>query len=357
MGLAGRPVVARTPLRWAIIETETSCNRGADIRLLAAADIERLLPMASAIDIAAAALRAISSGEGEYPARMHVALANGDALVMPGYDGLGHLGVKVATIHPENAAHGKPGTRASYLLVDSTDGELELICDGTALTALRTGAVSGLATRLLARPDASVLAIFGAGRQARTQVQAVCAVRPISQIHVVSRNAARADAFVASLRDEFPHVAVDRAPEQAVAHAHVIVTATNSTTPVFAAESVAPGSHINAIGSFRPDMCELDPVLLGRATVFVDQRGAALCEAGEIRTAVEKGLLEGDALIELGRAGERARQTQEEITVFKTVGHAALDLFAAVELLRRAELDGHCAESAITRAVASSAKL
>jgi len=303
--------------------------------------------MADAIDVAAEAVRAISSGKGQYPARMHLAFANGDALVMPGYDEVGHFGVKVATIHPNNAALGKPGTRASYLLIDSTDGEPKLICDGTALTALRTGAVTGLATRRLALPDASVLTIFGVGSQARTKVDGVCAVRSISKIRVVSRDAARADAFIALLRVRFPRVAIVRAhSDEAVADAHVIVTATNSNKPVFAADSVAAGTHVNAIGSFRPDMCELDPVLLGRATVFVEQRGAALSEAGEIRTAVEMGLLNADALIELGAVRENARRTNEEITVFKTVGHAALDLFAAVELLRRAEIANQCAHPA-----------
>ena len=211
-----------------------------------------------------------------------------------------------------------------------------MFCDGTALTALRTGAVSGLATRRLAATDASVLAIIGAGGQARAQVDAVCAVRPISEIHVVSRDEVRANAFVASLRLRFPHIRCDRASvKEAVSHAHVVVTATNSSTPVLAADWVRPGSHINAIGSFRPGMVELDPLLLGRATVYVDQRGPALGEAGEIIDAVRMGLIGSDALIELGQAPENARRTRDEITLFKTVGHAALDLFTAVELLHR----------------------
>ncbi len=294
------------------------------------------MPMAEAIDLVAVALRAISAREGEYPSRMHVSLANGDALVMPGYDGHQHFGVKVATVHPGNAAHAKPGTRASYLLIDANDGEPRLFCDGTALTALRTGAVSGLATRRLAAAHASVLAVIGAGRQARAQVEAVCAVRPISEVHVVSRDAERAETFVASLRIRFPHLRVDRAnAREAVSRAHVIVTATTSINPVLAADWVQPGTHINAIGSFRPNMCELDPALLARATVFVDQRASALGEAGEICAAVRMGLVSSDALIELGQAAENARATDDEITVFKTVGHAALDLFTAAELLRR----------------------
>jgi ornithine cyclodeaminase len=307
------------------------------IRTLSAADIERLLPMADAIDVAADALRALSACEGEYPARMHVALPRGDALVMPGYDGQRHFGVKVVTVHPGNAAFGKPGTQASYLLIDADDGEPKLVCDGTALTALRTGAASGLATRRLAMADARVLTIIGAGGQARTQVEAVCAVRKITDLHVVSRDAARADAFIASLRTRLPHLHIDSAKaEEAAASAQVIVTATSSSSPVLISDWVRPGSHINAIGSYTPDMCELDPALLARATLFVDQRAAALAGAGEILAAIRMGLIASDAMAEIGRAPEDARRTDDEITVFKTVGHAALDLFTAVELLRRA---------------------
>jgi len=293
--------------------------------------------MAEAIEVAADALRAISACQGQYPPRMRVELAHGDALVMPGYDGQRHFGVKVVTVHPGNAARAKPGTRASYLLIDADDGEPALLCDGTALTALRTGAASGLATRRLALADAAVLTMFGAGGQARAQVEAVCAARKITDVHVVSRDAERADAFVASLRAGFPHLRVDRAKaEEAVTRAQVIVTATNSSSPVLMADWVRPGSHINAIGSYTPDMCELDPALLAHATVFVDQRAAALDGAGEIGAAIRMGLIKSDALVELGQAREKERRTNHEITVFKTVGHAALDLFTALELLRRA---------------------
>jgi len=314
-----------------------SSPQEAAIRTLSAADVERLLPMADAIDVAADALRAISARDGDYPARMHVPLARGDALVMPGYDGRRHFGVKVVTVHPENAALAKPGTRASYLLVDADDGEPRLWCDGTALTALRTGAACGVATRRFAAPDARVLAIFGAGGQARTQVESACAARRITDVHVVSRDAGRADAFVASLRARLPQVRIDRAnAEDAVARAQVIVTATTASRPVVMADWVRPGSHVNAIGSYTPDMCELDPALLARATLYVDQRAAALAGAGEILAAIGMGLIDGDALVELGEVGEDVPRMKEEITVFKTVGHAALDLFTAVELLRRA---------------------
>jgi alanine dehydrogenase len=304
---------------------------------LSAADISRLLPISDAIDVAADAFRAISRREGLYPARIHMPLDQGDALVMPGYDGRAHLGMKIATIHTKNAAVGKPGTRASYLLIDATDGEPRLLCDGTTLTALRTGAASGLATRRLARADARTLALFGVGSQAATQLEAVFAVRPISKARVVGRNHERMDRFIAAMRLRYPRATFERCDaDAAIAGADVIITATSSSTPVLDGQRVEPGTHVNAIGSYRPDMRELDPALFQRARVIVDQRAAALTEAGEVIEAIRNGFIDKDCIVELGELPENARTGPLEITVFKSVGHAALDLFTAAELLRRA---------------------
>ncbi|HLX29041.1 MAG TPA: ornithine cyclodeaminase [Casimicrobiaceae bacterium] len=309
--------------------------------ILSASDVGRLLPMREAIDVATHALAAIAHGEGTYPPRMHLALARGDALVMPGYDSRVCLGVKIATIHPGNLAQGKPGTRATYVLIDADDGEPRLVCDGSALTALRTGAASAVATRRLARTNADTLAIFGAGSQANAQVEAMFAVRPIDAVRVVTRHVDHAERFVASLRDRHPQARIERCDRiAALAGAHIVVTATNSREPVFDATRVEAGTHVNAIGSFRPDMCEVDPALFLRARVFVEQRRSALAESGEIVEAIARKYVVADDMTEIGGVGEHARTSAEEITVFKTVGHAALDLFTAVELLRRANASG-----------------
>lgn len=308
---------------------------------LGAADVTRILPMRDAIDVAAHAFAAISARAGEYPQRTHVTLAVGDALVMPGYDGGQYFGTKVVTVHPGNRAQNEAVTKATYLLLDATDGELLLVCDGTSLTALRTGAASGLATRRLARADARRLAIFGAGGQAVTQLDAILAVRAIEEVRVVGRDSAREAEFVAAAQRRYPKVRVERSNARAALDgADVVVTATNSTSPVFDGAQVAPGTHVNAIGAYRLDMRELDAWLLRHARVVVDQREAALAEAGDLAGAVADGALAAAAIAELGELPEDARTGAFEITVFKSVGHAALDLFTALELFRRARESG-----------------
>ena len=290
--------------------------------------------MDDAIRVVAHAFDAITRGEGLYPQRLHLPLRGGDALVMPGYDGRSYLGTKIVTVHDSHAT--KPGTTACYLLLDAGDGEPLLLCDGTALTALRTGAASGLATRRLGRANAATLALFGTGGQAAEQLAGVSAVRPIEDVRVVGRDQERAQHFVSGMRRRFPRVRIECSnPQSAIDGAQVIVTATNSSTPVFDGRWVEPGTHVNAIGSFLPSMREFDLTLSRRARFVVDQRAAVLAESGEVIEAVAEGILVPDDITELGAIGDGTRRSDDEITVFKTVGHAALDLFTAVALLDR----------------------
>ena len=304
--------------------------------VLDADDVARLLEMRDAINIVAEAVSAISKGKGTYPLRLHVPLARGDALVMPGYDGDAHFGTKIVTVHPGNAALGKPGTRASYILTDARDGEPKLLCDGTALTALRTAALTGLATRRLARRDAKVLALFGAGLQAMRQLEAMLAVRPIEVVRVVGRSPERLERFVNEARAHFPGVRIESSDVRgAVDGADLVVAATTSRTPVLDGDAIMPGAHVNAIGAYRPDVRELDVKIFARGRLVVDQRDAVCKEAGDVIAAIQAGCVNVNEIAELGELAENARRSEEEITIFKTVGHAALDLFTAAELLRR----------------------
>ncbi|MFQ5341437.1 MAG: ornithine cyclodeaminase family protein, partial [Anaerolineae bacterium] len=206
----------------------------------------------------------------------------------------------------------------------------------------RTGAGSGLATELLAREDAEVVAVFGAGAQARTQLEAVRTVRPIREVRIVSRTRESAQQFVDEIEGVEARVLDDRSA--AVRGAGIIIAATTSSTPVFDGRDVEPGTHINGIGSYTPEMQEVDATVVQRAKIVVDQREAALAEAGDLIIPIRQGLVRAaDIYAELGEIvnGEKAgRTSDDEITFFKSVGNAAQDVATARWVLRAAEERG-----------------
>lgn len=266
---------------------------------------------------AVAAMRHAFSGHTETPLRSVV----GPSLVMPGtLDGL--MAVKVVSV--------VPGNPVGLVFVFGEDGSPLGIVDGPTLTAIRTGAVAGLATSLLAAPTASTLAMLGAGAMAFDQVEAVRAVRPIDLVLVWSRTMARAE----RLADLVGGVAVSDADE-AVEQADVVSCATPATAPLFNADSVAPGTHVNAVGAFTPEMAELSPDLLERAYVVVDEVAAAAAEAGDL---IQAGREPNTTLRDL-LAGI-APEIGEDVTVFKSVGVAAQDVAAAGAALARADESG-----------------
>ena len=207
--------------------------------------------------------------------------------------------------------------------------------NGAYLTALRTGAAGGLATELLAVEDASVLTVFGAGPQARTQIEAVRAVRPIREIRLVSRPTEGARILADEL--EGVDVQVFDDPEKAVLGAQVIVTATDSRKPVFPGGAIGEGVHVNAIGAFTPEMAEVDGDLISRAKVVVDLRATVMAEAGDLVQAIEGGAFSLESIhAELGEVvnGERTgRESPREVTLFKSVGNAAQDVAVAGRIL------------------------
>jgi ornithine cyclodeaminase/alanine dehydrogenase-like protein (mu-crystallin family) len=255
---------------------------------------------------------------------------------MPGLrDGGAGASVKLVTVMPANAARGLPTIHAVVAWFDADSGEPLAILDGPALTAMRTGAASGVSTRLLARRDARVLSVFGVGAQAAWQVRAVMAAREISEVRVFARTTARREAFAQGLAEELgPQVRVLASPtaEAAVQGADVICCATTSFEPIFSAGWVAPGTHISAVGSFQKGMVELPPeIYAAAALVAVDSREAALEEAGDLLAALDAGLLRADGFVEIGAvdAGWAATRDPLAITVFKSVGLAIQDVAAA----------------------------
>jgi len=224
--------------------------------------------------------------------------------------------------------------------------------DGTVLTAMRTGAASGAATDLLARRDARTAAIFGAGVQGRTQLEAVCAVRPIREAWVYDVGPERAAAYAdeMSQRLSLP-VRVAESPAEAVRQADVICTATTSSSPVFDDADVRPGTHINAVGAYTPHMQEMPAETVLRARVVIDHREASLAEAGDLLIPLQQGVMTEDHIYaELGEvaAGHKpGRASPEEITLFKSVGVAVQDVAAAGAVLEAAQRLGLGTEVAL----------
>ncbi len=299
--------------------------------------MRRGVPIVELIDAVEQAYRDLSAGCDASPPRSRVELPNGDLLLMPGLrQGGSGASVKVVTVTPFNSTRNLPTVQAVVLWLDAETGTPLALLDGAELTAMRTGAGSGAATRLLARPDASVLALIGAGAQAEWQARAVMAVRPIREVRIYARGPSR-DALAARLAGD-ADVAPVRSAREAVDGADVICCATTSHQPVFDADWVGAGTHVNAIGSFRPEMVELPPRLFGRAAlVAVDSRAAALAEAGDLQAAIAAGELSERDVVELGSvaAGYAAARDAGAITIFKSVGLAIQDVAAAELVVRR----------------------
>lgn len=306
---------------------------------LDAAAIRAAVPIGELLDAVEAAYRDVAAGRDQSPLRSRVELPNGDLLLMTGVrrDGAGSS-VKLVTVTPGNAARGLSTVHAIVVWLDAITGRPLAVLDGETVTAMRTGAASGVATRLLARPDAATLALIGTGAQAEWQLRAVLAARPIRRVLVYARTPERREGFARRQTKAIGVVvtAVESA-EVAVREADVVCCATTSSEPVFDAAWVCPGTHVNGIGAFRLGMVELPPELFARASlVAVDARNAALAEAGDVVAAIERGLLSEAQLVEIGTvsADWAASRDAESITVFKSVGLAIQDL-ATAELAAR----------------------
>lgn len=309
-----------------------------DLRLLSATDIIASLPMAQAIAGMKYAFAQLSSGRADVPLRSHLDIAgNGATLVMPAYlADSNDLAIKVVSVFPHNPQLGYPTIHALVLALDPATGNPLALLEGGSLTAIRTGAVSGAATDLLACPDARIAAIIGSGVQARTQLEAVCTVRPIETVRVFSLDRNQAQQFAADLAGKGPIptlISVLDDANSAIKDADIICTATTSSTPVFDGEQVKPGAHINGVGSFTPEMQEIDTRAVQRALVVVDSRKAALAEAGDLIIPIESGVIRRDHIVaELGELVlglHPGRTDAAQITFFKSVGVAVQDAAAA----------------------------
>jgi ornithine cyclodeaminase/alanine dehydrogenase-like protein (mu-crystallin family) len=298
-----------------------------ELRLLGAEEVRARLPMAAAIDALEEAFRTQDPSTG--PIRTSVETPSGSLLLMPA-TGEGGVGVKLVTLSPGNPARGLPLIHAVYVLFDGGTQAPRAVLEGAALTAHRTAAVSGLATRLLARPDARRLVLFGAGVQATSHLEAMCAVRPIREVVVVSRSEGPARVLVDAARAAGAEARTG-VPED-VEGADVVCTCTTSPDPLFDGSRLPPGCHVNAIGSYQPTTRELDTETVRRARVVVETREVAMEEAGDLLIPLGEGAVGPDHVVadlsELVRGAE-VRRSPEEITLFEGVGMAFEDLVVA----------------------------
>ncbi len=311
-----------------------------ELLLLTARDVRLALPIDEAIAAAKQAFAAWSSGRSSMPPRGVVDVAGGKTLVMGGaVEGVG-VAAKVVSVFAGNAARGLPAVNGLVVVVDEETGVPCAVVDGTFLTAWRTGAAGGAAADLLAREDARVGAVFGAGAQARTQAIALDAVRRLDELRVFEPSDEVRERFVDELAGELrAPIAVAASPEAAIDGADVVVTATTSARPVFDGDGLRDGAHVTAVGAFTADRAEVDARAIGRARVFVDAIPAALEEAGDLLRAEREGATRRDDWIELGAVVEgRApgRTDDREITLFKSVGLAVQDVAAAARAVEGA---------------------
>ena len=306
---------------------------------LTRSDVENLLDMPAAIEAVAEAYRLIYQGDAELPVRSNIPVAphDGSLMSMPAYLGgeMDALGAKLISFYGTNPVRrGLPAIQGNVVLFDGRNGALLALMDAGYLTAMRTGASGGVAARFLAREDARTLTIFGSGVQAPYQVEAVLCERAVEKVFVLSRTAANADALAGVLARSFGVDAEATTDvSMAVEAADILVTATSAHEPLFDGGLLQPGVHISGIGSHLPYASEVDAVTLRRAKVVVDHLDSSLAEAGDLIRPIEAGAYDASRIhAEIGAiiAGRRpGRESDEEVTFFKSVGLAAQDVAVA----------------------------
>ena len=309
-------------------------------------EVEELLPVDQCIDVMEEAFMALARGEFEQPLRTVVRPPDvkGVIAMMPSYRGGEEpvFGLKAICVFPGNAAIGKDAHQGSVILFDGTTGEMRLIANASAITAIRTAAVSALATRVLANPDASELALIGAGVQARYHLPAIASVRNLKRVRVAARSFESAQRFTEELAPNFSFaIEPVQSAEEAVGDADIIVTATNAREPVIKRKWISAGAHVNAIGTFSPKAREIDSATMAAATIFTDRRESFFNEAGDYLLAAADGVIDEHSLAaELGEVltdKHPGRTSRDEITLFKSLGLAMEDLASVVFIYKVAQ--------------------
>lgn len=322
--------------------------RSNEVLVIRGQELLTILPMTEAINVLEVAFRAFGASQERIPARSLLQLGEDESCTQLVFGaaclpGIATVGAKISSIAPGNKALGLPTINGLMTLFDSKTGSILAVMEGASLTALRTGAVSGLATRYLARSDSQTVAMIGAGAQARTQIAAICAVRSINEVFLHSRTRVGAEQLATWIQNQGwqLRVKVFDSVIDAVRDADIVCTATSTSSadPFLPLEAIRPGTHINAVGGTHEGACEVDPSIVLKAYTVVETRDAAVAEGGEIREAMRQAACMSDNLVELGHliAGKvPARTSTEQITLFKSVGLAIEDTAVAIAIYEKA---------------------
>lgn len=310
-------------------------------------EISEIFTMKDSIVAVKKAFEIYSKGEADVPLRTRIDIEknSGVSLFMPGYvSDIDLAGIKIVGVFPNNREYGKPVVPANMILIDVKSGEVCCMMDGTYLTELRTGAASGAATDMLARKDSKIATVIGTGGQALSQVEAILAVRDIEELRVCGRDFEKTKRFSYFIKESLGvdiDVVAYQSIEKAIKNADIVTAVTTSDKPVFDGNWISRGTHVNGVGSYTANMQELDEHLMINADkIFVDSKTSALAEAGDLVIPINSGLI-SEAKI-AGEIGELlagsicGRENPEEITVFKTVGMAVLDIVTAGAIYKKA---------------------
>jgi len=309
-------------------------------------EVEKLLTMNECISVMETALVSLAREEFYQPLRTIIKPVGvkGVMALMPTFRfGASALfGLKAICVFPGNAALGKDAHQGGVMLFDGFNGELLAVINASAITAIRTAAVSAVATRWLANPDAKDLAIIGAGVQARTHLEAMTCVRSLERVRVAAGHLESAQKFVAEMQPRTSSkLEAVATPAEAMNGADIIVTATTAREPVMQRAWISPGAHLNAVGTFSPEAREIDTATMSAATIFVDRRESALNEAGDYLIAAREGAIGPEHIrAELGEVltgAHQGRSSSSEVTLFKSLGLAIEDLAAAAYLFQKAQ--------------------
>jgi ornithine cyclodeaminase/alanine dehydrogenase-like protein (mu-crystallin family) len=327
----------------------TNAPRPAGTLLVGHHDVVALLPMSECIDAMTDAFRTLARGGAQLPLRQVVRLPDGRnafALMPAVLDEPAALGAKIITVFPGNDATPYDSHQGAVLLFDLEHGRLIAILDASTITALRTAAVTAVATRLLARPESRTLALLGAGVQASTHLESISLVRPIDEVRVWSRSGERARQFAERSAATGVSITVCATAREAVDGADIVCTVTSSREPVLSGEWLAAGTHVNAIGASLPTSRELDSAAVAKARLYVDRRESTLNEGGDFLVPKREGLIGDDHIV--GEIGELllepsripGRRSPAEITLFKSLGLAIEDVASARRVYDRAIATG-----------------